>query len=163
MALNIYEINQAILDLVDPETGEILDGEAFDQLQMEREAKLENVACWIKNLVAEGAAIRAEEVNLAERRKAVERKVERLKKYLGDALNGEKFQTAKCAVTFRKTTKVEVTDARSAAEWCDDNGLGDLVVYSAPTVSKTDLAKLLKTGVEIPGAELVEGLSLGVK
>ena len=163
MALNIYEINQAILSLVDPETGEIMDGEAFDQLQMEREAKLENVACWIKNLVAEGAALRAEEINLAERRKMVERKVERLKKYLSDALDGEKFQTAKCAVTFRKTSKVEVTDACSVAAWCDDNGMGDLVVYAAPTVSKTELAKLLKGGVEIPGAEIVEGLSLGVK
>ena len=163
MALNIYEINQAILDLVDPETGEILDGEAFDQLQMEREAKLENVACWIKNLVAEGAALRAEEVNLAERRKLVERKVERLKKYLGDALGGEKFQTAKCAVSFRKTSKVEVTDARSVAAWCEDNGYGDLVAYAAPSVSKTDLSKLLKSGMEIPGAEIVEGISMGVK
>ena len=163
MALNIYEINQAILDLVDPETGEILDYEAFDQLQMEREAKLEGVACWIKNLVAEGAALRAEEVNLAERRRAVERKAERLKKYLGEALGGEKFQTAKCAVSFRKTTRVEITDARSVAEWCDDNGLGDLVVYSAPSVSKPELAKLLKIGEAIPGAELVEGISMGVK
>lgn len=163
MALNIYEINQAILDLVDPETGEIMDGEAFDRLQMERETKLENVACWIKNLVSEGAALRAEEVNLAERRKMVERKVERLKKYLADALDGEKFQTPKCAVTFRKTSKVEVTDARSVATWCEDNGLGDLVAYAAPSVSKTDLAKLLKAGAEIPGAEMAEGLSMGVK
>lgn len=163
MALNIYEINQAILDLVDPETGEILDYEAFDQLQMEREAKLEGMACWIKNLVAEGAALRAEEVNLVERRRAVERKAERLKKYLGEALGGEKFQTAKCAVTFRKTSRVEITDARSVAEWCDDNGLGDLVVYSAPSVSKPELAKLLKFGEEIPGAALVEGISMGVK
>lgn len=163
MALNIYEINQAILSLIDEETGEILDGEAFDQLQMEREAKLENVACWIKNLVAEGAALRAEEVNLAERRKAVERKVERLKAYLAEALCGEKFQTTKCAVTFRKTSKVEVTDVRSVAEWCEDNGYGDLVAYAAPSVSKTDLSKLLKSGMEIPGAEIVEGTSMGVK
>lgn len=163
MGLSIYEIDRAILSLVDPETGEILDGEAFDQLQMERETKLENVACWIKNLVAEGAALRAEEVNLSERRKMVERKVERLKKYLAEALDGEKFQTTKCAVTFRKTSKVEVSDARSVAEWCEDNGLGDLVAYAAPTVSKSELSKLLKTGAEIPGAEIVEGISMGVK
>ena len=163
MGLSIYEIDRAILSLVDPETGEILDGEAFDQLQMERETKLENVACWIKNLVAEGAALRAEEVNLVERRKTVERKVERLKKYLAYALGGEKFQTTKCAVTFRKTSKVEVSDARSVAEWCEDNGLGDLVAYAAPTVSKSELSKLLKTGAEIPGAEIVEGISMGVK
>lgn len=163
MALNIYEINQAILDLVDPETGEIMDYEAFDRLQMERETKLENVACWIKNLTAEGAALRAEEVALAERRKVLERKSERLKKYLADALNGEKFQTAKCYVSFRKTAKVEVTDASSVAAWCEDNGLHDIVAYAAPTVSKTEIAKLLKAGMEIPGAEMVDGISMGVK
>jgi gamma-glutamylcysteine synthetase len=161
--MSLYEIDRTILSLVDPETGEILDGDALEQLQMEREAKLENVACWIKNLTAEGAAIRAEEVNLAERRKAVERKIERLKKYLADALDGEKFQTAKCAVSFRKTSKVEITDAECVAKWCEDSGLFDLVVYSAPTVSKTEIGKLLKGGAEIPGAALVEGLSLGVK
>jgi gamma-glutamylcysteine synthetase len=163
MSMSLYEIDRTILSLVDQETGEILDGDALEQLQMERETKLENVACWIKNLTAEGAAIRAEEVSLAERRKVVERKIERLKKYLADALDGEKFQTAKCAVSFRKTSKVEITDAEFVAKWCEDNGLFDLVVYSAPTVSKTEIGKLLKGGADIPGAALVEGLSLGVK
>ena len=163
MSMSLYEIDRTILSLVDPETGEILDGDALEQLQMERDTKLENVACWVKNLAAEAAAIRAEEVSLSDRRKVIERKVDRLKKYLADALNGEKFQTAKCAVTFRKTSKVEITDSEATAKWCEDNGLFDLVVYSAPTVSKTELAKLLKAGTEIPGAEVVEGLSLGVK
>ena len=58
--MNIYQIDQEILNLVDPETGEIMDWEAFDALQMAREAKIENVACWYKNLVAEAAAIRQE-------------------------------------------------------------------------------------------------------
>lgn len=163
MSMSIYEIDQKILSLVDLETGEIMDNAAFDELQMERETKLENIACWIKNLVADGAALRAEEVALAERRKRVERKVERLKSYLAEALGGEKFETARCSVTFRKTTKVEINDAHSAAEWCEEQGHLGVVVYSAPTVSKTELAKLLKAGEVIPGAELVENLSMGVK
>ena len=163
MSISLYEINRAILELVDPETGEIMDGEAFDQLQMERVDKLENIACWIKNLVADGAALRAEEVALAERRKKVERKVERLKSYLAEALGGEKFETTRCSVSFRKTTKVEISDVSDAAAWCEDNGYLDMVAYSAPTVSKTELAKLLKAGKVIPGAELVESLSMGVK
>jgi hypothetical protein len=163
MSMSLYEIDRSILALVDPETGEILDVDALEQLQMERETKLENVACWIKNLSADIAAIRQEEMNLAERRKFMERKAERLKKYLADALNGEKFQTAKCSVAFRKVSKVDITDACTVATWCEDNGLGDLVAYREPTVSKNELAKLLKAGTEIPGAEIVEGLSLGVK
>lgn len=163
MSMSLYEIDQAILSLVDDETGEIMDWAAFDALQMERETKLENVACWYKNLVAEAAAIRQEEINLAERRRVLERKSERLKGYLTEALGGEKFQTAKCAVSFRKTTKVEISDACKTAAWLEDNGHSDLVVYSAPTVSKTDLCKILKTGEIVPGAELVDGLSIGVK
>jgi hypothetical protein len=163
MSMSLYEINQAILSLVDEETGEIADWNAFDALQMARETKLENVACWYKNLTVEAAAIRQEEINLAERRKKLERKSESLKKYLAEALAGEKFETARCAVNFRKTTKVEISDAQHVAEWLENHGHHDLVVYSMPTVSKTELTKLLKTGEIVPGAELVDGLSLSVK
>lgn len=161
--MTLYEINQAILDLVDPETGEILDWDTLDQLNLAKEEKLEGVAVWIKNLTAEGAALRVEEVSLAERRKSIERKIERLKKYLGEALDGESFETPKCAVTFRKTTSVELTDVHAAAEWLEDNGMGDLVSYQMPKIGKPDLAKLLKSGHEVPGCELVNGLSMGVK
>ena len=163
MSMSLYEINQAILSLVDEETGEILDIEGLAALQMEREHKIENVACWVKNLVAEGAALRAEEVNLAERRKKIERKVERLKAYLEDALAGEKFESTRCTVNFRKTSRVEISDIHAAAEWADDNGLRDIVTYSAPTISKTEISKLLKEGREIPGCALVDGVSMSVK
>ena len=161
--MNIYEIDSAIMALVDEETGEILDIEALEQLQMERDQKLENVACWIKNLVADAAAIRQEELNLAKRRQAIENRAERLKKYLSDVLAGQKFQTAKCAVSFRKTTKVELSEPALAIAWAQANGYGNIVTYKAPEISKTGLATLLKEGNEIPGAELVNGMSVGVK
>ena len=56
----LYEIDQSIKALVDPETGELLDYEAFARLQMEREAKLENIALWIKDLRAKAEEIKAE-------------------------------------------------------------------------------------------------------
>lgn len=161
--MNIYEIDRAIMDLVDEETGEILDIEALEQLQMERDQKLENVACWHKNLIAEASAIRQEELSLAKRRQAIENRAERLKEYLSSALNGQKFQTARCAVSFRKTTKVELHDAEQAIAWAKNNGHEDLVTYKLPEISKAGLAKLLKEDVAIPGAELVTGLSVGVK
>ena len=46
----LYEINADILSCVDLETGEILDTEKLDALQIEREAKLEGVALWVKDL-----------------------------------------------------------------------------------------------------------------
>lgn len=163
MGFSLYEIDRQILALVDPETGEIMDGAAFDQLQMAREDKLEGIACFIKNTAAEAAAIRAEEVALAARRKELENRVERLKTYLSEALGGEKFQTARCSVTFRKTSRVEVTELALAVAWAQSHGYDSLVKYKDPEIGKDDLGKLLKSGIEVPGVELVEGLSMGVK
>ena len=59
--MNIYEIDNAMMSLIDEETGEIKDFTAFEELQMQREEKIENVALWYKNLVAESKAIREEE------------------------------------------------------------------------------------------------------
>lgn len=161
--MNIYEIDRAILDLVDPETGEILDWDALEALQMERDAKIENMACWYKNLVAEAKAIRQEELVLADRRKKIESMAETRKRYLEQALCGQKFQTARCSITFRKTSKVELLDELAAVEWCQKNSRDDILKYSAPEIKKSEMAALLKTGATVPGAELVEGLSMGVK
>lgn len=48
--MTIYEIDARMAGLIDPETGELLDYEAFASLQMEREAKIENMALWYKDL-----------------------------------------------------------------------------------------------------------------
>ena len=99
---------------------------------------------------------------MAERRKVLENKAEGLKRYLSDALQGQKFQTSKCVVSFRKTPSVELTEPALAIAWAQTHGHGEIVTYAAPTISKTELKKLLKTE-EIPGAELVYSMSCGVK
>ena len=50
---SLYEIEEQILNCVDLETGEIIDEEALANLSMERDTKVENIALWIKNLLAE--------------------------------------------------------------------------------------------------------------
>ena len=59
----LYEIESAIYNCVDGETGEVIDEEKLNALMMERSAKLEGVALWIKNLESDAAAIRAERDN----------------------------------------------------------------------------------------------------
>ncbi|MBR7084867.1 MAG: siphovirus Gp157 family protein, partial [Oscillospiraceae bacterium] len=70
----LYEIESAIYDCVDSETGEVIDEEKLNTLMMERSAKLEGVALWIKNLESDAAAIRAERDNLDKRMKSTENK-----------------------------------------------------------------------------------------
>ena len=113
--MNIYEINEAILQCVDPETGEV-DDHALIALQIMRDAKIENVALWIKNLKSDISDLKVEEKTLAERRRRKENKVERLRKYLEFALAGQRFETPKCVVSFRKSHKVEVSDLWTVPE-----------------------------------------------
>ena len=78
----LYEIDAAILAAVDQETGEILDTEKLDALQMERERKLEGVALWIKDLKAEATAVKEEADKLTARKKALDNKIESIKTWL---------------------------------------------------------------------------------
>ena len=54
---NLYEINNQILACVDLDTGEIIDMDKLQELQMEFDQKVEGVACWIKNLLSEAKAL----------------------------------------------------------------------------------------------------------
>lgn len=159
MSLSIYEIEQEIMALVDPETGEITDYDALDKLNMAREEKIENIAMWIKNLSAEAKAIREEEKNLAERRRASETKAESLSKYLDRTLVGEKFSTAKVCVSYRKSTAVEIADEEAFIKAADITYL----VPQAPKIDKKAITEALKLGTVINGAELVERNNIQIK
>lgn len=153
--MNLYEIENAILDCVDKETGEIIQMEKLRDLEMARDIKIENIACWIKNLVAEAKALKEEKENLNTRQKVVENKVEELKKYLSDYLAGEKFKTSKVYISFRKSEQVVVSDVWKIPE--------DFRQYSDPIPDKNMLKKYLKSGEKIVGAELIEKNNIQIK
>ena len=68
--MNLFEIENEIMNCWDQETGEILDSDRLDQLEMERDTKIENIALYIKNLTADAEALKAEKQSFAERQKA---------------------------------------------------------------------------------------------
>ena len=163
--MRIYEIDKAIEELianaVDPETGElILDNEALDALQMERETKVENLALYVKDLVATAKAIRDEEWALAERRQAVEKKAARLHQYLTYALQGQKFSTPRVACSFRRSETVEC--GSEFVEWAKKNDLS-LLRQKEPEANKKEIKAKLKAGMTIPYTTLVEKQSLTIK
>lgn len=153
--MKLYEIEQAIMDCIDMETGEIIDAEKLDQLQMERETKIENVACWIKELKAEAEALKAEKLAFAERQKVAENKMESLKKWLAYALDGQAFKSTRVSVTFRATESVEITDIYKL----DENFLR----YKEPEADKKAIKDAIKAGQEVAGATLVKSTSTIIK
>lgn len=154
--MNLYEINEQITNCcIDTETGEIINEEMLQELTIAFDDKVENIALWIKNLLAEAKAIKEEKDSLAARQKACENKAESLKKYLSSALCGNKFKTSKVSISFRKSESVQVDDA----DKLDD----DYLKYTAPTVDKTKVKQALTAGIKLQGAQLVTNQNIQIK
>lgn len=164
MTNSLFEITRDYLDAfehleIDEETGEILNFEAVDALAGAFEEKAESVACYIKNLDAFAASLKAEETSMAERRKTAERKAENMKKYLTsclDAANCDKVETAKVRVSFRKSVAVSIDD---------ESVLPDDFKVETVTVKpdKTAIKKAIQGGQSVSGASLVENRNLQIK
>lgn len=153
--MTLWEIDQGIMACLDAETGEIIDPEMLTALSMEREAKLENVACWIKNLRAEAAAIKAEKDALAKREKASAKKAEDLENWLIQALGGQAFNTAKCAVGFRKSSRVDVLDKSIIPE-------AFMKAKTEYSPDKNAIAAAIKAGQEVSGCVLTDYLNISI-
>lgn len=162
--MTLYEIDSRILDLVDPETGEVADLETFELLAMDRTVKLENMACWIKDMKAASSSLRDEISTLQSRKRAVDNRRERISQLLQDALGGQKFETARCVVSFRKSPPaVEVDDTVATVNWLASEGYDDCLKYRDPEIKKTELKELINGGTEVPGCRIVQRQSMSVK
>ena len=152
----LYEIDEDILACVDRETGEVVDIDKLQALEMERDAKIEGVILWRKDLVAEADAVKAEAKKLYERARAAENKAEQLKSYISYALNGQKFKTERCAVSYRKTTSVIIDDPSKIPS----------NYWKAPSedwISKTTIKEALESGVTVAGAHQEERQNIIIK
>ena len=156
----LYEINQDILDCVDMETGEILDTARLDALQMEREAKLEGVALWIKDMKAEAEAVKAEADKLNARKKALDNKIDSLKAWLLEALGGEKLKTPRCNV-YQKLAVVDEGKLIAFLKTLEEPER--FLRFNEPELRRDEIKKALKDDYEIPGAYLEETESVVIR
>ena len=152
---SLYDIDNAILALIDPDTGEITDFEAFEQLQLDREQKLENAALLIKNCEADIAAYKAEQAEFDKKIERTKRTLESVKRFLSQALNGEKFKTSKVSCSWRNTPSVEIEDVTLIPE--------EFLRTKVAEPNKEAIKKALKAGFDVCGAKLVTKQSMSVK
>ena len=144
---SLWQIDREIMDCIDMDTGEVVDIERLSKLQMVRERKLEGVALCIKNLRADALAYKAEKEAFAERERQAKDKAERLSEWLTKALDGERMQTNRVAVSFRKSEAVLVDEGKCPAEYMNEK-----VTYSP---DKTRIKTAIKAGKTVEGCELV--------
>ena len=155
--MSLYEIDEMIEACVDAETGEIIDVEALDALEMARADKIEGVACWAKAQTALAKSIEKEIKAMQERKAAAENRAKRLKQYLYDACGGQRFQSARADVRFQRTAPAVVID--------DGTELPDeyMRVKTEVTPNKDALKAALKAGETIPGVRLETHMTTIIK
>lgn len=155
--MNLFQIDDAIMACIDQETGDILDVEKLDALEMEREKKISNTACFIKNLRAEAEAIKAEKMKMADRQKAKENLADRLENYLTNYLGGLTYEDERCAISYRKSTSTEI------AEDLDLSTLPDGCKKIKIEADRTAIKKALQNGEKIDGCALVVKNNIQIK
>jgi hypothetical protein len=151
--MTLYDIDQAIMDCVDPDTGEV-DVERMESLMLERDTKVEGIALWIIDLKADAESMRREIDRLTTKKRVTENKIESLKAFLANALDGEKFKSAKCAVSYRKSAGVVVDNEEAIP-------LDYWKVHY--TVNKTAIKDAIAKGEYVPGAHIQENNSVIIK
>ncbi|MCC8101982.1 MAG: siphovirus Gp157 family protein [Clostridiales bacterium] len=170
--MKLYEVNAAIEEIfeqmVDQETGEILsDSESLmaqlDSLQMERQRILEYLAKLVLNTRAEAAALKEEEARLKKRRDRLGKKEEQIMAILDRECGGEKTDLGIATLSYRRTSRVEVSDAEKAVCWLKRNKHTDCYRIPAPEVAKTEVKKLINQGTKVPGCAVVEDRSCSLR
>lgn len=157
--MNLYEIKQSIQEAIDKcidmETGEIINPELLDNLNEQLNIKRENIALYIKNLVADSKAIDEEIKNLTARKRSINNKVDWLKSYLANDLQGNKFETAKVVVSFRRSKAIDIAPNANIPD--------DYLIPQEPKVDKTGLKKAIQSGEIIAGVSIVEKQNISIK
>lgn len=151
----LYEINAQLLECVDLETGEIIDYDRLMELQLERDEKIEAVALWYKNLLADAAAYKAEKDAFAEKERRANANALRLKEYLAAALQGEKYKTTRVNISFRSTPSVVVDDVLNLPP--------RFVKFAEPEPDKIAIRQAINNGEEVNGAHIERKQSVIIK
>lgn len=162
----LYEINKSIEQVLetgfafDEETGEIYFTEDdLESLQLDLRTKLENCGLWIKNQNALANSIREEEKKLADRRRAIEKRTERLETYMAYVMSQNDMKALETP-----TVALKATTSKRVYVWNEDV-LPECYLRKVEKVSvdKKAITEAIKNGEEVYGASLEEYNGVSVK
>ena len=154
---SLYQINEQVDSIMakiqsafDESTGEIIDEELYtesqkqlDNLEIAQNDKIENIACYIKNLHSDVFALENEIKTLSQRKKVKENQLKRIKEYLANFLKLKgikKIETPKAVVSFRKSEVLEIEDEELIIDWCRYRGF----LKEKPEIDKAKVKKYIK-------------------
>lgn len=163
--MNLFEINEKIAncfrisetEVIDADTGEVLDADYLADLELQKDEKIENIAKFIKNLDSDAKQLKEQKELFAKRQKAAENKRDALKKYLSDFLNGEKWnaEDLSVAVSFRKSESVNIINEADIPE--------EYLIIQPSKIDKAAIKKAIKSGASVNGAEIEINNNIQIK
>lgn len=161
--MNIYELTGQLLEieqLIDE--GEIDDDvllDTWESIDLVFEDKAEGYAKIIQNFKGEIEGLKMEEKRIADRRKALENNVARMKNTLESAMiaaNKRKFKTKLFSFNIQANPpKVVIDDEASIPK--------QYLIEQAPKIDRKVISDVLKAGGEFKWAHLEQGESLRIR
>lgn len=157
--MTIFQIEAAMYELIDMETGEITDIEKLESLEQDLEQKKKNYIRFYKNLDAECKALRDMEKEFADRRHKKEKTMESLLRLLDYHQQGSKWECTEGVIKYTKSTSTEEVDEQAFLEWDGKWSFGDTEFKA----DKKAIKDAIKEGIEIPGWTLTEKQNISIK
>lgn len=140
--------------------------DTLEGIEGEFDEKAENIAVYIKLMLAMAKTIKAEEDNLKARRKRCEKSAERMKTYLLNSMQEigkKKIEMPKALLSVRNNApSLVIDDELSFIDWAQKNN-DDLLKYSLPEIRKNEVKKLCKSDDNIPFVHMESSTSLIIK
>lgn len=168
--MTLYELKEEfkeLYEMLDSETDiptEVL-ADTLEGLEGEIQAKLNSIACVIKDLQNDAIALKNEADRLDARKKQKESQIDYLKNYITHCMQDigiDKIETAQNKISFRKSEKLKISDEDKLIEWLEKND-DDKLTYSMPKISKKLVTDALKNGQEIPFCEIEKSMNIQIK
>ncbi len=138
---NIYEIDNAIIDIldndIDLETGEVKPdiSEQLDALQISKQALVQNVALYYKELSLFQESIKTEKKRLADMDSQIGNRLDKIKNYLSQ--NAEPIETPQFKISFRKSESIELDQ-----NYLNDNLISDQELFLALEKTHPELIEM---------------------
>lgn len=169
LEMKLYEISEQYKEFLSlyeysdiPEDAKI---DTFDSIECEFKEKVDNIACFIKNLRAEAEAIKNEIKTLEARMKSKIHKSENLTRFLKfemSYLNKDRIETPRNKITIKKNPEsVWVSD--EFVDWASSNSQEKFLKFKKPEPNKTAIKEAINSGEIFSFAHLIQTERLEIK
>ena len=162
--LTLYQIpalmRQALDNLeVDEETGEILNADTLNQLELSAKDKIANTGRYIRECTVLLDAMKQAKQNIDARMKTLQKRLDYLTGLSLDgmeALGVKKIEEPDIRISTRKSISTVIEDEEAIPSKF-------VTIVQTEKINKTEIKKAIQAGEDVPGAYLVENINLAIK